>query len=86
MCLGGTAGNVIANCLSEDARVSVLLVKARNGTNAGILNAQVPFLVLLLRNTVAIDWNFTTIPHAGLNGCQVPIERGFVLGVLSAQC
>ncbi|KAF9012815.1 aryl-alcohol-oxidase from pleurotus Eryingii [Hymenopellis radicata] len=75
---GGTAGSVLASRLSEDQCVSVLVVEA-GINNAGILNSEVPFLGTELGGS-SVDWNFTTIPQAGLNGRTVPIERGFVLG------
>ncbi|KAF8872219.1 aryl-alcohol-oxidase from pleurotus Eryingii [Mucidula mucida] len=75
---GGTAGSVLANRLTERHNVSVLVIEA-GINNAGILDAEVPFLATRLPGT-SVDWNYTTVPQAGLNGRTLHIERGFVLG------
>ncbi|THH31584.1 hypothetical protein EUX98_g2622 [Antrodiella citrinella] len=75
---GGTAGSVLANRLSEDSKVSVLIVEAGD-TNVGNQNLEVPFLGVTLPGT-SVDWNFTTTPQAGLQNRSIPYTRGFVLG------
>ncbi|KAJ7908757.1 alcohol oxidase [Mycena leptocephala] len=67
---GGTAGNVVANRLSENPDHSVLVLEA-GGSNADVLDIIVPFYC---------NWNFTTTPQAGLNGRSIAYNRGFVLG------
>jgi len=52
----------------------------RIGSNADILNIQVPFLATGIQPGTAIDWNYTTIPQDGLNGRSISIPRGHVLG------
>ncbi|CAL1710566.1 unnamed protein product [Somion occarium] len=75
---GGTAGSVLANRLTENSKVSVLVIEA--GVNhQGNLNLEVPFLGVTLSGT-QVDWNFTTTPQNGLNGRVLPYARGFVLG------
>ncbi|KAK0241273.1 aryl-alcohol-oxidase from pleurotus Eryingii [Armillaria nabsnona] len=80
---GGTAGNVLANRLTEDPDISVLVLEAGNST-ADVLLSQVPFFCTLATPNTPLDWNFTTIPQPGLNGRAIPIPRGFGLGGSSA--
>ncbi|KAJ7217681.1 alcohol oxidase, partial [Mycena pura] len=76
---GGTAGNVVANRLSENPEHSVLVLEA-GGSNSGVLDIIVPFFCLSATPNTPQDWNYTTTPQAGLNGRSVPFPRGFVLG------
>ncbi|KAF9053909.1 aryl-alcohol oxidase [Hymenopellis radicata] len=55
---GGTAGNVLANRLTEDPDVTVLVLEAA-GSNEGVLLSEVPWFCPQLPGT-AYDWNFTT--------------------------
>ncbi|KAJ7497656.1 hypothetical protein FB451DRAFT_1212279 [Mycena latifolia] len=73
---GGTAGNVIANRLSENPDFSVLVLEA-GISNVDILGAIVPFFC---SRSVSYDWNYTTVPQAGLNGQIVTYPRGRILG------
>ncbi|RDB26641.1 Pyranose dehydrogenase 3 [Hypsizygus marmoreus] len=75
---GGTAGNVLANRLSEISRFNVLVIES-GPTNEGVLNSIVPFFAPQLGGS-AYDWNFTTIPQRGLGGRILPLPRGHVLG------
>ncbi|KAF8955190.1 alcohol oxidase [Flammula alnicola] len=75
---GGTAGNVIANRLTEDPSVNVLVLEAGE-TNEGVINSVIPnFCPRLLRTSA--DWNFTTTSQVGLSGRSIPYPRGHILG------
>ncbi|ESK92076.1 aryl-alcohol oxidase [Moniliophthora roreri MCA 2997] len=73
---GGTAGNVVANRLTENPRHSVLVLEA-GGSNEGILAAMIPAFGATMSGT-ALDWNF--IAEIGPNNRTGPYSRGFVLG------
>ncbi|KAK7452787.1 hypothetical protein VKT23_012190, partial [Stygiomarasmius scandens] len=75
----GTAGNVLANRLTEHSASKVLVIEA-GVSNADILNIQVPFLASRIQSGAAVDWNYTTVPQDGLNGRSLPALRGHVLG------
>ncbi|KAF4603202.1 hypothetical protein EYR38_003612 [Pleurotus pulmonarius] len=79
---GGTAGNVVANRLSEDPSISVLVIEA-GGSNADILESQVPNMWTRLLGSM-YDWNYTSIPQAGLDGRSISLARGRLLGGTSS--
>ncbi|PBK94035.1 alcohol oxidase [Armillaria gallica] len=79
---GGTAGNVLANRLTEDLNTSVLVLEAGKST-ADVLLSQVPFFSSSVRGT-SLDWNFTTTKQPGLNQRSIAYPRGFGLGGSSA--
>ncbi|KAK0459367.1 alcohol oxidase [Desarmillaria tabescens] len=76
---GGTAGNVLANRLTENVHVSVLVLEA-GGSTADVLLSEVPFFFASATPRTPLDWNFTTTEQPGLNGRSVPFPRGFGLG------
>ncbi|KAF9482345.1 aryl-alcohol oxidase-like protein [Pholiota conissans] len=81
---GGTAGCVIANRLSEDPNVRVLVIEA-GGRYAyppfcGSDIIEIPFLVGDATPGTKFDWNYTTVPQKGLGGRSVTFPRGRVLG------
>ncbi|KAJ7693354.1 aryl-alcohol oxidase-like protein [Mycena rosella] len=76
---GGAAGNVIANRLSEKPRLLRVVLEA-GISNVDVLGAIVPFFC---SRSVPYDWNYTTVPQAGLNGQIVTYPRkyrGRILG------
>ncbi|KAJ7282879.1 hypothetical protein C8J57DRAFT_53851 [Mycena rebaudengoi] len=71
---GGTAGNVIANRLTENRDFSVLVLEA-GISNVDVIGSIVPFFC---SRTVPYDWNYTTVPQPGLNGQIVTYPRKVV--------
>ncbi|KAJ6509666.1 aryl-alcohol oxidase-like protein [Mycena vulgaris] len=81
---GGTAGNTVANRLTENPNVSVLVLEA-GVSNEGVLESQVPFRASeLLTVTSPYSWNYTTTPQKGLNDRVTTYFRAFILGGCSA--
>ncbi|KAI0717830.1 aryl-alcohol-oxidase from pleurotus Eryingii [Cerioporus squamosus] len=75
----GPGGSTVANRLSEDPHVNVLLVEA-GPSDEGVLAIEVPFLASQLQPNTPYDWNYTTTPQQGLNGRAISYARGHVLG------
>jgi choline dehydrogenase len=78
----GTAGCVVANRLSADPSVSVLLLEAGGRDNYFWIH--VPIGYLYTQNNPRTDWCFKTEPEEGLNGRALNYPRGRVLGGCSA--
>ena len=75
---GGTAGCVLANRLSQDPEVSVLLLEA--GGKDDWMWIHIPVGYLYCIGNPRTDWCYQTEPEAGLNGRSIPYARGRVLG------
>ncbi|KAL0573608.1 hypothetical protein V5O48_008338, partial [Marasmius crinis-equi] len=73
---GGTAGNVVANRLTENPKFSVLVLEA-GGSHEDLLVPQVPALAPKLSGT-SLDWNLTA--KVGPGNRTIHYKRGFVLG------
>jgi choline dehydrogenase len=74
----GSAGCVLANRLSADPKVSVLLLEA--GGEARSLWIKIPVGFQKLLYHPRLNWMFETEPEDNLAGRRIPIPRGKVLG------
>ncbi|EKM81189.1 hypothetical protein AGABI1DRAFT_105978 [Agaricus bisporus var. burnettii JB137-S8] len=80
ICGGGNAGLVLANRLSENPAVQVLVIEA-GGRTQDDPDTQIPFLdINLLADRAKYQWNTTTTPQKGLLGKTINYPRGFGLG------
>ncbi len=78
----GSAGCVVANRLSADARNRVLVLEA--GGNDNWIWLHVPAGYLFAIGNPRSDWMYETEKEAGLNGRSLPYPRGKVIGGSSA--
>ena len=74
----GSAGCLLANRLSADASVSVLLLEA--GGKDDHIWLKVPVGARYTQGTPRFDWCFKSEPEPGLNGRRINVPRGRVLG------
>ena len=82
ICGGGTAGCLLANRLSADPSMRVLLIEA--GGNDDYAWIHIPVGYLRCIGNPRTDWLFKTEPEAGLNGRSLRYPRGKVLGGCSS--
>ncbi|WP_221791763.1 GMC family oxidoreductase [Aquisediminimonas sediminicola] len=75
---GGAAGCVLANRLSADPDVSVLLLEA--GNDERWIWTKIPIGYIYCINNPRTDWCYTTEPEPGLNGRSIIYARGKGLG------
>lgn len=75
---GGSAGCVLANRLSEDPSVSVLLLEAGASDNHILFKS--PLAYALVRYLSSSNWSYYTEPDPTLGGRKVFLPRGKVLG------
>lgn len=78
----GSAGCVLANRLSADPDVSVLLLEA--GGKDDYLWVHVPVGYLYCMGNPRTDWGFVTEPEPALNGRSLMYPRGRILGGCSS--
>ena len=74
----GSAGCVLANRLSEDAKAQVLLLEAGGSDSHPLLAMPLGFLAAA--RSPALDWGYATEPEPHMNGRTIPLPRGKVLG------
>ena len=74
----GTAGCLLANRLSADPAVRVLLLEAGGSDNQAWIHIPVGYLYCI--GNPRTDWLFETEAEAGLNGRSLRYPRGKVLG------
>ncbi|MET1256276.1 GMC family oxidoreductase N-terminal domain-containing protein [Aliikangiella sp. GXAS 311] len=78
----GSAGCLLANRLTEDAKTTVLLVEA--GKDDRYPWVHIPVGYLYCMNNPRTDWQFKTEAEPGLNGRVLNYPRGKVLGGCSS--
>jgi choline dehydrogenase len=77
----GSAGAVVANRLSADARHKVLLLEAGPASHAW---SAIPIGYARLLTNPAANWLYASEPEANTNGRKLPVPRGRLLGGSSA--
>ena len=79
---GGTAGCVLANRLTQDPDVQVLLIEAGGKDNYHWIHIPVGYLYCI--NNPRTDWMYRTRAEPGLNGRSLIYPRGRVMGGCSS--
>jgi len=78
ICGAGSAGCTLANRLSEDPDISVLLIEA--GSSHKHFSVTIPGMGLITMLTKKRNWAFNTVPQKGLNTRECFQPRGKMLG------
>ncbi len=74
----GSAGCVLANRLSEDPAISVLILEAGPRDRNPFIH--MPAGVYKVWKDARINWNYASTPQAEMAGRAIPVPRGRVLG------
>ena len=74
----GSAGSVLANRLSTDPKISVLLLEAGPSDNGLLMS--MPAGVYRTYLDPKTNWNYVSQPEPRLQGRRLPVPRGKVLG------
>ena len=77
---GGSAGSVLANCLTADGTARVLLLEAGRRDHRFDLPIQMPGGVLVVLDNPLYDWKYLSEPEPQLAGRRLLHSRGKVLG------
>ena len=77
----GSAGAVVANRLSTDARNKVLLLEAGPASHPW---SRIPIGYARLVTNPTANWLYSSEPEANTNGRKLPVPRGKILGGSSA--
>ncbi len=75
---GGSAGCVLAARLTEDPGTTVLLLEAGGSDDHPLITMPLGFLRAM--TMPSLNWRYLTEPEPHLNGRQMPMPRGKVLG------
>ncbi|WP_170406328.1 GMC family oxidoreductase [Ruegeria arenilitoris] len=74
---GGSAGCVLANRLTEDSAVRVLLLEAGGKDSHPLIHMPVGFAKM---TDGPHTWGFTTVPQVNANNREIPYAQGRVIG------